>query len=41
MDLGNPIEIVVHRLLIEEMTCLGYQDGFPMVSLLVHVMHIG
>ena len=40
MDLGNPIETVVHYLLIGGMTCLGHQDGFPMVSALVYVMHI-
>ena len=41
MDLGNSIEIVVHHLLIEGMACLSRQDGFPMVSVLVYVMHIG
>ena len=41
MDLGNPIKIVVHYLLIEGMTCLGRRDGFPMVSALVYVMHTG
>ena len=40
MDLGNPIKIVVHHLLIGGMTCLGCQDEFPMVSALVYVMHI-
>ena len=39
MDLGNPIEIVVHNLLIGGMTCLGRYDGFPMVSALVYEMH--
>ena len=41
MDLSNPVEIVVHYLLIGEMTCLGRQNGFPMVIVLVYVMHIG
>ena len=41
MDLGNLVEIVVHHLLIEGMTYLGHQDGFPMVSALVYVMHTG
>ena len=42
MDLGNPIEIVVHHLLIGRMTCLGRWDEFPMVSaLVVYVMHTG
>ena len=35
MDLGNPIEVVVHYLLIEGMTCLGRWDEFPMASALV------
>ena len=39
MDLGNPIEVVVHHLLIGGMTCLNHRDGFPMVSALVYVMH--
>nr|CAN82426.1 hypothetical protein VITISV_043782 [Vitis vinifera] len=30
VDLGNPVETVVHHLLIEGMTCLGRRDGFPM-----------
>ena len=41
MDLGNPVEIVVHHLLIGGMTCLGRRDGFPMVGALVYVMHTG
>ena len=41
MDLGNLIEIVVHHLLIGGMTCLGRQDGFPMMTGLVYVIHIG
>ena len=35
MGLGNPLEVVVHHLLIGGMTDLSYQDGFPMVSALV------
>ena len=41
MDLGNSIETIVHHLLIGEITCLGHQDGFPMMSALVYVMHTG
>ena len=41
MDLGNSVQIVVHHLLIGGMGCLGHLDGFPMVSVLVYVMHIG
>ena len=35
MGLGNPLDIVVHHLLIEGMTILGYRDEFPIVSTLV------
>ena len=35
MGLGNPIEIVVHHLLIRGMVGLGCQDRFPLVSELV------
>ena len=35
MDLGNPLEVVVHHLLIGGMTGLSYQNEFPMVSALV------
>ena len=41
MDLGNLVKIVVYYLLIGGMTYLGHQDGFPIVSALVYVMHIG
>ena len=41
MDLGNPVETVVHHILIGGMTCLGRRDGFPMVGALVYVMHTG
>ena len=39
MDLGNPSKTIVHYLLIGGITCLSRQDGFPMVSALVHVMN--
>ena len=39
MDLGNPIETIVHHLLIGGMTCLGRRDGFHMVSALVYMMY--
>ena len=35
MGLGNPLEVVVHHLLIRGMASLGYRHGFPMVSVLV------
>ena len=41
MDLGNPVETIVHHLLIEGMTCLDHQDEFLMVSVIMYVMHIG
>ena len=41
MDLGSLVETIVHQLLIREMTYLGRQDRFPMVSALVYVMHNG
>ena len=41
MDLGNPIETVVHHLLIRGMICLDRRDEFPMVSALMYVMHTG
>ena len=41
MDLGNLIETVVHHLLIGGITCLGRRDEFPMVSVLMYVMHTG
>ena len=30
MGLGNPLEVVVHHLLIGGMVGLGYRDEFPM-----------
>ena len=35
MGIGNPLEVVVHHLLIGGMVGLGYWDGFPMVSVLM------
>ena len=35
MGLGDPLEIVVHYLLIRGMVSLSYRDGLPMVSALV------
>ena len=35
MGLGNPLEVIVHHLLIGGMASLGYRDGFPMLSALV------
>ena len=35
MDLGNPLLVVMHYLLIRGMTGLGYQDDFPIVNALV------
>ena len=35
MGLGNPLEVVVHYLLIVRMVGLGYQDRFLMVNALV------
>ena len=38
MDLGNPVEVVVHCFLIGGMVCLGRWDEFPMVSALVYIV---
>ena len=38
MGLSNPLEVVVHDLLIGGMTSLGYWDEFPMVSALVCIV---
>ena len=35
MDPDNPLEVVVHHLLIRGMAGLGYWDEFPMMSALV------
>ena len=37
MSLGNPLEVVVHYLLIEGMIGLSYQDEFYVVSILVYM----
>ena len=39
MDLSDPIETLMHHLLIGVMACLGHWDGFPMVSALIYVMY--
>ena len=42
MGLGDPLEIVVHHLLIRGMVGLGYRDEFSIVSALVCAwLHIG
>ena len=38
MGLGNPLEVVVHHLLIGGMVSLGYRDECPMVSALVYMV---
>ena len=38
LGLVNPLEVVVHHLLIGKMDGLGYWNGFPMVSALVCVV---
>ena len=38
MGLGNPLEVVVHHLLIGGIAGLGYWDEFPMMSALVCVV---
>ena len=38
MSLGNPLEVVVHYLLIEGMIGLSYQDEFYVVSILVYMV---
>ena len=38
MALSNPFETIVHHLLIEGITYLSHQDGFPMVSVLVYMV---
>ena len=41
MDLGNLVKTFVHFLIIGGMICLNGRDEFFMVSVVVHVMHIG
>ena len=38
MGLGNPLEVVMHYLLVRGMIGLGYWDEFPMVSALVRMI---
>ena len=35
MNLDNPYEVIIHYLLIGEMTFFSHQNGFPMVSTLI------
>ena len=39
MGLGNPLEAIVHHLLIKRMVGLGYRDGFRMLSALVCIVY--
>ena len=39
MNLANPVEIVVHYLIIGGMIFLGHWNEFPILSVLVYVMH--
>ena len=41
IPLGNPIETVVHHLIIGGMIFLSRWDGFHIVSALVYVIHTG
>ena len=38
ISLDNPLEVIVHHLLIGGMTGFGNQDGFPMVSALLCIV---
>ena len=38
MDLGNPVETIVHYLLIGGMACLGYRHRFHMMSALLRMV---
>ena len=38
MDLGIPLKVVMHHLLIGRIVGLGYQDGFSIVSALVCIV---
>ena len=40
MDLGNLVKTIMYHLLIKWMICLDYRDQFPMMSVLVYMMHI-
>ena len=37
MGLGNPLEAIVHHLLIGGMTSLSYQDEFPMYDFILNM----
>ena len=38
MELDNLLEVVMHHLLIGEITYLDHQDGLPMVTLLMSMV---
>ena len=38
MGLGNPLEVLVHHILIAGMASVGYRDGFPIKSALVCIV---
>lgn len=38
MDLDNPIETIVHYLIIRRIVCLSHQDWFPMVNALMYMV---
>lgn len=38
MDFGNSLEVVMHYLQNGGETCLGYEESFPMVSVLACVV---
>ena len=41
MGLSNPLEVVVHHLLIGGMTSLSHWDEIPMVGVLVRIVMYG
>ena len=41
MNFDNPIETIVHHVLIGGINYLSRQDGFLMVSAPIYVMHTG
>ena len=36
MDLGNPLKVIMHYLLIGGMTDLSYKNGVPIVCIVTH-----
>ena len=38
MGLGNTSKVILHYLLIKEMTCLGHQDEFSIMSSLMYMI---